>query len=145
MKNDYWCDEEFEISIRSLERIFNLHKKIPNLISESEMKPQRGFFNLDLVVNLKLGLSFGFQYFQDLVNNATTHRKKCVKWHLDYCKKHFYFQKLLAAEQTWMKSLGILCLKLNDFSCIVGCFENVMFPLLDELLKPEIFKLDIQG
>ncbi len=29
--------------------------------------------------------------------------------------------------------------------CWVDSFENVLFPLLDELLKPEVFRLDAQG
>lgn len=33
----------------------------------------------------------------------------------------------------------------DKLDCWVDSFENVLFPLLDELLKPEVFRLDAAG
>ncbi|KAJ3016867.1 GDP/GTP exchange factor for ARF [Thoreauomyces humboldtii] len=109
-------------ALRALDKLFRLHYAIPGLMEKSDMKIKRGFFEFWLPV--LSGLS------QQAYHPAREVRQ--------YALAHLQ-RALLSSE------LEQGCQGQSSPEIWADCFENVLFPMLDELLRPEMTRLDPMG
>ncbi|KAJ3279884.1 GDP/GTP exchange factor for ARF, partial [Borealophlyctis nickersoniae] len=105
---------------KALEQLCRLHLRIPALVQQSGMRPNRAFFEFWLPI--LSGLS------QQCYHPSREVRQSALT----------YLQRTLLSPHLETASA-------NSPDIWVDCFENVLFPLLDELLKPEVFALDPAG
>jgi hypothetical protein len=128
-----------ERAIKSLEKLFRLHAKIPKLIAQLGMGHERAWFEFWLPLLSGLG-------------QQCYHPSREVR----QCGLTLLQRALLSPELESSTSSGTpspvqvtasqtLALTSSTFDTGVDCFENVLFPLLDELLKLDVFKLDPTG
>ncbi|TPX61513.1 hypothetical protein PhCBS80983_g01054 [Powellomyces hirtus] len=108
-------------ALRALDKLFRLHLRIPSLVQKSGMKMNRAFFEFWLPI--LSGLS------QQLYHPAREVRQ--------YALTHL--QRVLLSPQ-----LESGCGEASP-EIWADCFENVLFPMLDELLRPEMTRLDPIG
>ncbi|KAI8908816.1 hypothetical protein DFJ77DRAFT_433654 [Powellomyces hirtus] len=108
-------------TLRALDKLFRLHLRIPSLVQKSGMKMNRAFFEFWLPI--LSGLS------QQLYHPAREVRQ--------YALTHL--QRVLLSPQ-----LESGCGEASP-EIWADCFENVLFPMLDELLRPEMTRLDPIG
>ncbi|KAI9208547.1 uncharacterized protein BJ171DRAFT_489303 [Polychytrium aggregatum] len=105
-----------ERSLKSLERLYMLHTRIPELITQTSMRPERAWFEYWLPI--LSGLE------QQCYHPSREVRQAALT----------YLQRALLSRE--------LLLEGSRLECWISCLENVLFPLLEELLKPAVFKLD---
>jgi hypothetical protein len=111
-----------ERGVKSLEVIFKLHTKIPKILDDKTIKSERAWFEFWLPILSGLGQQC-YHPAREVRQQAFTLLQKA----------------LLLPELLNESALG------NRLDILVGCFENVLFPLMEELLKPEVFKFDPSG
>lgn len=109
--------ESVERAISALEMLFKLHFIIPKLIKRTEIRSERAWFEYWLPILSGLGQQC-YHPSREIRQNAVTHLQRA----------------LLLPE-----------LEETTLDCSVDCFDNVLFALLDELLKNEVCKLDPHG
>ncbi|KAJ3127915.1 GDP/GTP exchange factor for ARF [Nowakowskiella sp. JEL0407] len=107
-----------ERSLKSIEYLYKLHATIPALIKQTGTKPSRAF--IDFWLPVLSGLS------QQCYHPAREVRQHALT----------YLQRALLSPELESPAYE---------DCWFDCFETVLFPLLDELLKPEMVKFDPQG
>ncbi|KAJ1549997.1 GDP/GTP exchange factor for ARF [Nowakowskiella sp. JEL0078] len=102
-------------AVKAIEHLYKLHTRIPGLIQASNMNHTRGF--IEFWLPILSGLS-----------QQTYHPIRVIRQHaLTYLQRAILSPLLEATsyEDSWY-----------------DCFETVLFPLLEELLKPEVARLD---
>jgi hypothetical protein len=162
-------------ALKSLEKLYKLHLKIPKLIADSSVRQEKGVFiylyiNMKISSNIKILLSFSawFELWLPILSGLGQqcyHPSREIRQH-----SLTLLQRALLSPQleTSLSSSGTpastpqrvaipdnvsaespksaaLNLSSSVFETGVNCFEDVLFPLLDELLKVEVFKLDTSG
>jgi hypothetical protein len=103
--------------MKSLDHLFNLHVKIPKLIDEAGIRSERAWFEFWLPILSGLG-------------QQCYHPSREIRQH---------------AITLLQRALRLPELESSTMDCSVGCFDNVLFPLLDELIKDEVARLDPAG
>ncbi|KAJ3094625.1 GDP/GTP exchange factor for ARF [Phlyctochytrium planicorne] len=118
-----------EIGIKSLEKLFKLHHKIPRLIQQTGIRQERAWFEFWLPILSGLG-------------QQCYHPSREVRQHA-----LTLLQRALLSPELESGTFGVPGSEFSSPSVDtwVDCFENVIFPLMDELLKPEVHKLDPAG
>ncbi|KAI8823734.1 uncharacterized protein EV422DRAFT_618537 [Fimicolochytrium jonesii] len=111
-----------EQALRALEELYRLHTRIPVLVEKTGMNRNRAFFEFWLPV--LSGLS-----------QQSSHPALQVR----VCALTFLQRGLLSPQLESACSGGTDGVSQNLWA---ECFENVLFPMLDELLRPEMQKLD---
>ncbi|KAI8799312.1 hypothetical protein BJ742DRAFT_884663 [Cladochytrium replicatum] len=107
-----------ERALRAVEQLYKLHFRIPKLVKQAEMKQSRGsYFEFWLPILSGLG--------QQCYHPSREVRQSALT----------FLQRALLSPD----------LESDSIDPWIDCFENVLFPLLDELLKPAVFQLDPQG
>ncbi|KAJ3048959.1 GDP/GTP exchange factor for ARF, partial [Rhizophlyctis rosea] len=106
-------------ALKALEHLYRLHLKIPILIKEGGIKPNRAFFEFWLPI--LSGLS------QQSYHPAREVRQSALT----------LLQRALLSPELEASS--------SSPDTWTDVFDNVLFPLLDELLKPDVGKLDPLG
>ncbi|KAJ1558773.1 GDP/GTP exchange factor for ARF [Nowakowskiella sp. JEL0078] len=102
-------------AVKAVEHLYKLHTRIPGLIQTSGMNHTRGFIEFWLPVLSGLSQQT-YHPAREIRQHALTHLQRAL------------LSPLLEAtqyEDSWY-----------------DCFETVLLPLLDELLKPEVARLD---
>ncbi|KXS16367.1 Sec7-domain-containing protein [Gonapodya prolifera JEL478] len=102
-------------AVVALDKLYMLHAQIPELVSKGQFSQERAWFEFWLPI--LSGLS-----------QSCYHPSREIRQH-----GLTYLQRLLLSAE-----LGY-----GEHS--IDCFENVIFPLLDELLKLEVFRMDPAG
>ncbi|KAJ3113573.1 GDP/GTP exchange factor for ARF [Phlyctochytrium bullatum] len=127
-KNAAW-NNAIEIAIKALDKLFKLQYKIPRLIQQSGIRQERAWFEFWLPILSGLG-------------QQCYHPSREVRQHA-----LTLLQRALLATELENGTFGVPGFELSPsmVETWVDCFENVIFPLLDELLKPEVYKLDPNG
>jgi hypothetical protein len=104
-------------SVKSLDHLFALHVKIPKLIEEAGIRSERAWFEFWLPILSGLG-------------QQCYHPSSIIRAH---------------AMTLLQRALRLPELESGTMDCAVGCFDNVLFPLLDELISGEVRRLDPAG
>ncbi|KAI9005729.1 hypothetical protein DFJ74DRAFT_691912 [Hyaloraphidium curvatum] len=109
-----------ERAVKACDRLYKLHGRIPKLMEQKGIRAERAWFEFWLPILSGLGQQC-YHPCRDVRQSALT-----------------YLQRALLSPELEQAS-G------DKLDCWVDSFENVLFPLLDELLKPEVFRLDAAG
>nr|KAJ3421719.1 GDP/GTP exchange factor for ARF [Polyrhizophydium stewartii] len=112
-------------ALRAVDRLYGLQTKIPRLVSATGIHPQRAWFELWLPVLSGLG-QLCYHPSREVRQQAQTLLQR----------------SLLSAELD--ESLGTHPAP-SATETRIDAFDNVLFPLLDELLKPEVHAMDPAG
>jgi len=107
-----------EYALKALEKLYSLHSLIPQLIHSTNMRSERAWFEFWLPILSGLG--------QQCYHSCKDVRQAAL----------VYLQRALLSNDLESNSNA------NFWS---DCFDNVLFPLLEELLKKEIYNLDPNG
>jgi len=107
-----------EYALKALEKLYSLHSLIPQLIHSTNMRSERAWFEFWLPILSGLG--------QQCYHSSKDVRQSAL----------VYLQRALLSNDLESNSNA------NFWS---DCFDNVLFPLLEELLKKEVYNLDPYG
>eukprot|EP00833_Pecoramyces_ruminatium_P016301 jgi/Orpsp1_1/1190333/evm.model.d7180000078324.1 len=107
-----------EYALKALEKLYSLHSLIPQLIRSTNMRSERAWFEFWLPILSGLG--------QQCYHSCKDVRQSAL----------VYLQRALLSNDLESNSNA------NFWS---DCFDNVLFPLLEELLKKEVYNLDPNG
>ncbi|KAJ3296061.1 GDP/GTP exchange factor for ARF [Rhizoclosmatium sp. JEL0117] len=124
-----------ERAIKALEKVFSLNAKIPGLVTSGSIGRERTWFAFWLPLLSGLG--------QQCYNPG----KEIRQYSLTLLQRSLLSKELETTVLTpKANATGVIeDLTTSTLETGVDCFENVLFPLLEELLKPEIRKLDASG
>ncbi|ORX61066.1 Sec7-domain-containing protein [Piromyces finnis] len=117
-KNNKSNDLTNEYALKALEKLYSLHSLIPYLIRSTGMRSERAWFEFWLPILSGLG--------QQCYHSCKEVRQSA----LVYLKRNLLSNDLESNSNA------------NFWS---DCFDNVLFPLLEELLKKEVYNLDPSG
>ncbi|OUM69181.1 hypothetical protein PIROE2DRAFT_2875 [Piromyces sp. E2] len=107
-----------DYALKALEKLYSLHSLIPQLIRSTGMRSERAWFEFWLPILSGLG--------QQCYHSCKEVRQSA----LVYLKRNLLSNDLESNSNA------------NFWS---DCFDNVLFPLLEELLKKEVYNLDPSG
>jgi len=107
-----------DYALKALEKLYSLHSLIPQLIRSTGMRSERAWFEFWLPILSGLG--------QQCYHSCKEVRQSAL----------VYLQRALLSNDLESNSNA------NFWS---DCFDNVLFPLLEELLKKEVYNLDPSG
>ncbi|KAJ3033358.1 GDP/GTP exchange factor for ARF [Rhizophlyctis rosea] len=108
-----------ERAVKALDKLYRLHSKIPRLVEESGIKPNRAFFEFWLPILSGLSQQ-SYHPAREVRQHALTHLQRALL--------SPELESTSSSPETW-----------------ADVFENVLFPLLDELLKTDVGNLDPSG
>ncbi|KAL5038865.1 GDP/GTP exchange factor for ARF [Batrachochytrium dendrobatidis] len=112
-------------ALMAIEKLYKLQTKIPKLIETTGIQSKRAWFEFWLPV--LSGLSqLCYHPLREVRQQALT-----------------LLQRSLLSTELEM-SLGETA-TIVSVECRVDCFDNVLYPLLDELLRPEVYRLNPHG
>ncbi|KAJ3194456.1 GDP/GTP exchange factor for ARF [Irineochytrium annulatum] len=116
-------------AVKALDRLFKLQFKIPKLIQQTGIRQERAWFEFWLPILSGIG-------------QQCYHPSREVRQH-----GLTLLQRALLSPELETGTFGVPGFEVTPATVEmwVDCFENVIFPLLEELLKPEVFKLDPNG
>ncbi|KAH9248773.1 hypothetical protein BASA81_013568 [Batrachochytrium salamandrivorans] len=114
-----------ERALKAVEKLYSLHTKIPKLIEATGIQAQRAWFEFWLPVLSGLG-QLCYHPSRDVRQQALTLLQR----------------SLLSPE---LEESLVSAPTLASVESRIDCFDNVLFPLLDELLKLEVYRIDPRG
>ncbi|TPX32616.1 hypothetical protein SmJEL517_g04294 [Synchytrium microbalum] len=110
--------ESIDRAIKALDKLYKLHAKIPKFVEKAQCSPERAWFEFWLPVLSGLGQECYHPCREVRQYAMTLLQRALLSSELD----------IGAGPDRWTR-----------------CFDDVLFPLLDELLKPEVASLDSPG
>ncbi|KAJ3392024.1 GDP/GTP exchange factor for ARF [Entophlyctis sp. JEL0112] len=124
-----------ERGMRALDKVFSLTARIPGLISNASIGRERGWFE------------FWLPLLSGLAHQCYNPVKELRQHSLTLLQRTLLSPEVESTVFTPKRnsSGSFDGLTSSTLETGVDCFENVLFPLLEELLKPEIRRLDANG
>ncbi|KAJ3412584.1 GDP/GTP exchange factor for ARF [Chytridiales sp. JEL 0842] len=131
-------------AVKALEKLFRLHTKVPKMIAHLGMGHERAWFEFWLPLLSGLGQQCYHPAREVRQCGLTLLQRALLSPELESNTSTSNASAAASPAHT-ANSITSPILTSSTFDTGVDCFENVLFPLLDELLKPDVFKLDPNG